>query len=95
MLLSDNDIEKFLHSYDWGYSNNKISKLFSFNDYMDGIDFVMKIAELAEKRNHHPDIFISWCKVEISLTSHEIGGVTMECISLAKDIENVLKMNNL
>ena len=54
---------------------------------MDGIKFVNKIAELAENKNHHPDIQIGWCNVEISITSHDLGGVTNQCVELANEIE--------
>ena len=48
-----------------------------------GINFVNKIAFLAEKMNHHPDIKIGWCKVDILLTTHDSGDVTAKDIELA------------
>ena len=58
---------------------------------MDGIEFVTKIAELSEINNHHPDIIINWCKVNVSITSHDMGGVTTKCINLATGIDLILK----
>ena len=54
---------------------------------MDGIEFVLKIAKLAERNNHHPDIAIGWCQVDISISSHDMGGVTTNCVNLATDID--------
>ena len=57
MLISPDEINKSLASHGWDYTDKKISKSFSFDAYMDGIEFVQKIAVLAEAQNHHPDIY--------------------------------------
>ena len=54
----------------WNEINSTITKTFEFNSYLDGIDFVNEVANLAEQENHHPDIEIGYCKVTISLTTH-------------------------
>mgnify|MGYP000721678464 CR=1 FL=1 len=56
---------------------------------MEGIEFVMKTAELAELNNHHPDIIIGWRQVDINITSHNLGGVTTNCINLATGIDHI------
>ena len=56
---------------------------------MESIDFIKEIAILAEQKNHHPDIFIGWCKVDISITSHDLGGVTTNCVNLALGIDSI------
>ena len=89
MLISPDEISKSLSSRNWVYADKKISKLFKFESYMAGIQFVQNIAQLAENNNHHPDISISWCKVKISITSHEMGGVTTTCINLAIGIDSI------
>lgn len=92
-LLNDSEIQSNLDLMEgWVFSNNSISKEFLFNDYMSGIQFVNELAEFAEKNNHHPDITIGWCKVTISFTSHELGGVSTECVIMAKTVENSLKL---
>ena len=67
----------------WKYENKAISKTFKFSSYLSGINFVNKIALLAENMNHHPDIKIGWCKVDILLTTHDSSGVTKKDIELA------------
>ena len=54
---------------------------------MDGIKFVNEMAELAEANNHHPDITIGWCKVDVTISSHDMGGVTTKCVNLATGID--------
>ena len=91
MLISPDEINKSLASHGWDYAHKKISKSFSFDAYMDGIEFVQKIAVLAEAQNHHPDITIGWCKVNISISSHDLGGVSTKCVNLALGIDNIME----
>ena len=51
-----------------------------------------KLRELAEKHNHHPDIIIGYCIIEISIFSHQMNGVTTKCVNLATAI-NTLQNN--
>ena len=91
MLISPDEIQKSLASHGWDYAEKKISKLFTFDAYMEGIQFVQKISVLAEAQNHHPDINIGWCKVGISITSHDLGGVSTKCVNLALGIDNIME----
>ena len=91
MLISPDEINKSLSPKGWKYVEKKISKPYSFDTYMDGIEFVQKIAVLAEAQNHHPDINICWCKVGISITSHDLGGVSTKCVNLALGIDNIME----
>tara|TARA_Y100000766_G_C18389871_1_gene357691 strand:+ start:230 stop:520 length:291 start_codon:yes stop_codon:yes gene_type:complete len=89
MLISPDEIKKSLKNDGWKYESKKISKTFSFKLYMESIDFIKEIAILAEQKNHHPDILIGWCKVDISITSHDLGGVTTNCVNLALGIDSI------
>ena len=91
MLISPDEINKSLASHGWDYAHKKISKSFSFDAYMEGIEFVQKLAVLAETQNHHPDINIGWCKVDISITSHDLGGVSTKCVNLALGIDSIFE----
>ena len=93
MLIPPDEINKSLSSFGWQYVAKKIFKSFTFITYMDGIDFVQKIAELAEMHNHHPDIIISGCQVEVNITSHDKGGVTTNCVNLATRIDHIYSFN--
>ena len=73
----------------WNEKNKTITKTFEFNSYLDGIDFVNEVANLAEQENHHPDIEIVYCKVTISLTTHDVGGLTDKDYKLAKLIDDL------
>ena len=75
----------------WSYSANAIHKKFTFESFMPGIEFVNRIAEAAEKAQHHPDITINYNVVAISLSTHSEGGVTRKDIALAGQIDALAK----
>ena len=78
MLISPDEINKSLANKGWEYADKKIFKTFNFDQYM---------AELAEANNHHPGITIGWCKVDVTISSHDMGGVTTKCVNLATGID--------
>ena len=68
MLLHPDEIKKSISTYGWNYQDGKLNKSFEFDTYMDGIEFVTKIAPLAEKLNHHPDLQVGYCKIDIAIS---------------------------
>jgi len=73
----------------WGNSTGKLEKIFNFKDFNESIDFVNKVAKIAEKQNHHPDITIKYNKVNISITDHEKGGVSDKCNKFVKAVDKI------
>jgi 4a-hydroxytetrahydrobiopterin dehydratase len=51
---------------------------------MESIAFINRLAEIAEEANHHPDMVVGWCRIDVAFTSHDQGGVTLACIEMAK-----------
>ena len=91
-LLSNKEIDSALEYLDgWVLSKNKILKNISFDTYLNGIEFVNSLAKIAEEKNHHPDLKVGWCRVEVIFTSHDQGGVTDQCIEMAKMVESILE----
>jgi len=80
--------ETINESKGWGDSNQKLERTFKFKDFNGAIDFVNKVAKIAETQNHHPDIEIKYNKVKISITDHEKGGVSEKCHKLVKAIDD-------
>lgn len=69
--------------------NKKLHKKFVFKDFTGAMAFVNKVAEIAESEGHHPDIYIYYNKVEIALTTHAIGGLSVNDFILARKIEEI------
>jgi 4a-hydroxytetrahydrobiopterin dehydratase len=90
--LTDQQIQDRLKQLEgWAYTNHAISKLFRFKEFMDGIAFVNRVAQLAEKADHHPDILINYTRVTFTCTTHSDGGVTEKDFKLASEIEQAFK----
>ena len=71
----------------WEFKNNGISKLYRFKEFLQGIHFIDRIAELAESADHHPDIFVNYTRVTFTCSTHSEGGVTDKDFRLANQIE--------
>jgi len=71
----------------WKLEGEEIKKKFEFPTFPDAIKFVNKVADLAERADHHPDILINYRRVTFSLSTHDQGGITQKDFSLAEQIE--------
>lgn len=73
----------------WSRRENEITKTFERKDFFHAMGFVIQVAMLAERADHHPDIDIRWNKVTLTLSTHDDGGVTAKDFSLAQEFENL------
>ncbi len=67
----------------------KISKTFTFKNYVEAMDFANKITPIAEAEGHHPDLSIGWGRVEVELTTHAIQGLSENDFILAAKIDAI------
>ena len=75
----------------WAESNNKLFKKFVVTDFTAAIAFINKIALLAEKENHHPEIYNIYNIVEIRLQTHDAGNkITEKDRNLAAEIDKLI-----
>jgi 4a-hydroxytetrahydrobiopterin dehydratase len=90
--LRGTEIEKRLKELKgWEWTENEITKRHDFPSFRSAIQFVNRVAELAEAADHHPDITINYRKVMMVLSTHSAGGLTQKDFALAKQIEGVVK----
>lgn len=71
----------------WTGGDDFITKVFKFRDFIEAFSFMTNIAIVAEKMDHHPEWFNIYNRVDITLTTHDSGGVTEKDIALAKAME--------
>jgi 4a-hydroxytetrahydrobiopterin dehydratase len=72
---------------EWKKQSAEIRRTFQFKDFVAAMDFVNKVARVAEEANHHPDIDIRWNKVTLALATHSEGGLTQNDFDLARKID--------
>ncbi len=82
------------HVKDWviDEEGKNISKKFTFKDFKDALEFVNKVGAIAESEGHHPDIELGWGKVNITLTTHAIGGLSQNDFIVAAKVNNILTL---
>jgi 4a-hydroxytetrahydrobiopterin dehydratase len=79
-----------MQTKNWIKKDNKISRSFEFKDFIEAFGFLTKVAILAEKQNHHPEIFNLYNKVTIHLNTHDAGDIVTE-----KDHELAAAINDI
>jgi 4a-hydroxytetrahydrobiopterin dehydratase len=75
----------------WSEVNGRdaIMKKFEFKDFNQAFGFMTRAALVAEKMNHHPEWFNVYNKVEVTLSTHDAGGVTELDVKLAETMEKI------
>ncbi len=66
-----------------------IAKLFNFKDFKSALAFTNEIGKIAEEENHHPEIFLSWGRVEVKIYTHSVNGLTENDFIMAELIEAI------
>ena len=90
-VLSDEDVEARLGELDgdWEKYGNSLRREFKFGDFTGAVDFVNRLTPVANELNHHPDLFITWGLVRVSLISHSEHGITEKDFELAKKLDEL------
>jgi 4a-hydroxytetrahydrobiopterin dehydratase len=77
MPMSEEDAREYLEQIPgWALFEDHIVKEFNFNSYLDGLDFAYSLGKTAEEEDHHPDILVKCKRVTVTLTTHDIKGLS-------------------
>ena len=60
----------------WVVNEHHLERDFKFADFRQALDFTNRVGALAEAQQHHPDIYLAWGKVKLTLWTHKIDGLT-------------------
>ena len=63
--------------------NHHLEKRYEFEDFKQALDFTNRVGELAESQGHHPDIYLAWGQVKLTIWTHKIDGLTESDFVLA------------
>jgi 4a-hydroxytetrahydrobiopterin dehydratase len=88
--LAGEELERLARQLpEWQIVNqHHLRRIFSFPDFRTALDFVNKAGAIAEEEGHHPDLLLSWGKVEVTIWTHAIDGLTESDFILAAKIQN-------
>lgn len=73
----------------WSYNNKGIEKEFEFKNFTEAIAFIVQLGFIAEKQNHHPELFNVYNKVNVRLSTHDANGLSDKDFDLAKAINEL------
>ena len=86
--LDDRTIDARLAELEgWTRSGDAIERSITFDSFLDAISFINRIADAAEEADHHPEIFNVYDRVDLTLTTHDAGGLTQKDFDLAAQID--------
>ena len=74
----------------WTVEGVELVKTFAFAGYLDGIDFVVRLAREAEAMNHHPDLAVGWRKVTVRVSTHSARALTELDVELARRADRLV-----
>ena len=77
--LKGADLERLRREVDHNWrviGEHHLEKEYRFKDFREALDFTIRVGELAEAQGHHPDIYLSWGKVRLTIWTHKIDGLT-------------------
>ena len=84
--LESKERQRLLDELSEGWSvvdGHHLEKLFTFTDFQAALDFTNQVGALAESQGHHPDIYLAWGKVRLTIWTHKIDGLTESDFILA------------
>ncbi len=85
--MSESEIKTALESVpEWNEVGGELQRTFQFDDFVESMKFVNKVADAAEADEHHPDILIRYNKVTLTLSTHDANGITGRDFKLATTI---------
>ena len=73
----------------WALRGSELTREFQFKNFREAMVFVNQVAEVAEAQGHHPDIFISYKIVRLTLTTHKINGLSQNDFIMAARIDQL------
>jgi 4a-hydroxytetrahydrobiopterin dehydratase len=88
-LLADEIAQKMNEITGWELKGDSINKEWQFKDFSEAMRFINKIAELAEKHDHHPELFNVYNKVSLKFYTHDAGGLTHRDFNIAAEIDKI------
>jgi len=90
-LLGDEAIDQGITALaGWRRDGDALVRTVELDDFPQAIEVVDRVAEIAERADHHPDIDIRWRTLTFRCSTHSAGGITAKDLTLAGDIDSTI-----
>ena len=90
--LKGGELAKLTHELKPGWQlvdEHHLEREFKFKNFREALDFTNKVGELAEAQGHHPDIYLAWGKVKVTLWTHKVDGLTESDFIMAAKVDQL------
>jgi 4a-hydroxytetrahydrobiopterin dehydratase len=74
----------------WEAKDDKLTKTFQFKDFVTAMEFLNRVAEVAESEQHHPDFAVHYNKVDFTIWTHDVGGLSENDFIVAAKIDTLV-----
>jgi len=77
--LAGNELTTYQELLEDGWdvvNEHHLERSYQFDDFRQALDFTARVGEMAEEQDHHPDIFLAWVVVKVTIWTHKIDGLT-------------------
>ena len=91
--LKGKELAKFASELDHGWrvvNEHHLEKEYKFKNFREALSFTNKVGELAESQGHHPDIYLAWGQVKLTIWTHKIDGLTESDFVMAAKTERLM-----
>ncbi len=74
---------------DWNLTMNatRLERVFRFRNFKDAMALAVRVGDIADAENHHPDLFVSWGRLRVEITSHDVHGLSENDFILAAKVD--------
>ena len=92
IILTEAQVKKIVDNIhnQWEEIDGKLIRVYTFPTYKDSIDFVNKVADIAQQQNHHPEMVIGVDSVKVIMFDHEEGGISDKCHEFTKAVDTMM-----
>jgi 4a-hydroxytetrahydrobiopterin dehydratase len=90
--LAGHDLARLAQQVNAGWrvvNEHHLERDFKFQDFRQALQFTNRVGELAEAQNHHPNIYLAWGKVKLTLWTHKIDGLTESDFVFAAKVDQL------
>jgi len=87
--LTDAEVDAALVGSSWERVEDVITLERSFGSFAEALGFVVSVGAIAEAQDHHPEISLSWVTVHLEVSTHQISGLSVRDIELARRIDQL------